>query len=67
MGDNYINASDGLARAIGAAEGKSSGYHYEVAHMTIDQQLQVAQIAALLAIADELSALNPRNYGNPGD
>jgi len=67
MGQSYINASDGLARAIGAAEGKSSGYHYDVSHMTVDQQLQVAQIAALLAIAEELSALNPRNYGNLDD
>lgn len=33
-----------------------------VDHMTIDQRLKVAEIAALLSIAEELSALNPRNY-----
>jgi len=55
--DNYVNASDGLARAIGAAEGKTTGYHYDVEHMTVDQQLKVSEVCALLAIADELSAI----------
>lgn len=55
--DNYVNASDGLARAIGAAEGSTTGYHYETTHMTVDQQLKVAEVCALLAIADELSAI----------
>jgi len=58
--DNYINASDGLARAIGAAEGTSTGYHYNTAHMTVDQQLKVAEVLALLAIADEVNHLRTR-------
>lgn len=55
--DDFINASDTLAKAIGAAEGKSTGYHYETAHMSVDQRLKVAEVSALLAIATELSAI----------
>lgn len=67
MSDSYVNASDNLARAIGAAEGQSTGYHYKIDHMSVDQQLKVAEVCALLAIAEELSALNPRNYSGPGE
>lgn len=57
MGDMYATVADMLAKTIGAAKGKSSGYIYEVDHLTIDQQLKVAQVGALLAIAEELSAI----------
>lgn len=59
--NDYATAWDALAATIGAAEGKSSGSITELDHLTIDQRLQVAQVAALLSIAQELSALNPQN------
>lgn len=62
MADGYAIAWDSLAQTIGAAEGRSSGTISDIDHMTIDQRLKVAEIAALLSIAEELSALNPRNY-----
>lgn len=61
MSNDYGTAWDALASAIGAAEGKSSGSVHDVAHMTVDQQLKVAEIAALLSIAQEISAFNPQN------
>lgn len=62
MTNNYHTACDALGDAIGAAKGQSSGTITEISHMTVDQQLKVAEVAALLSIAQELSALNPRNY-----
>ena len=35
------------------------GNDYE--HLTTDQQLKVAEIAALLSIAQEISSINPNN------
>lgn len=67
MSESYVNAADNLARAIGAAEGSSTGYHYQIDHMTVDQQLKVAEVCALLAIAEELSALNARNDSGPDE
>lgn len=61
MADDYATAWDALAEAIGAAEGRSTGSINEIGHMSVDQQLKVAEVAALLSIAQELSALNPQN------
>lgn len=61
MANDYVNAWDALATAIGAAEGVSSGSIAEIDHLTFEQQIQVAQVAALLSISQELSALNPQN------
>ncbi|CAN5596830.1 hypothetical protein BH24ACT11_BH24ACT11_19950 [soil metagenome] len=58
---DYATAWDSLCQTIGAAEGKSSGYFNEQDHLTIDQRLKVAEVAALLSIAQELSSLNPQN------
>jgi hypothetical protein len=58
---DYNTAWDSLAEAIGAAKGVSSGSITDTIHMTIDQRLKVAEIAALLSISQELSALNPKN------
>lgn len=66
MSDSYNNAADTLGRAIGAAEGSSFGFHYETAHMTPDQQIAVAQVSALLAIAEELSAIRHNGIAQPG-
>lgn len=63
MSNGYALASDVLASAIGAAKGDSSGYIYDVAHMTIDQQLKVAEIAALLSITEELSGIRNGEEG----
>lgn len=58
---DYNTAWDSLAEAIGTAKGASSGSITDTTHMTIDQRLKVAEIAALLSISQELSALNPKN------
>lgn len=55
---DYVNASDALARVIGNAKGLSSGYHNETDHLSIDQQLKVVEIQALLAIAQELNQIH---------
>ncbi|MGY4709065.1 hypothetical protein ACXDF8_05780 [Mycolicibacterium sp. CBM1] len=54
---DYNSAWDSLCKTIGAAEGKSSGYFDNVDHLSIDQRLKVAEVAALLSIAQELSAI----------
>ncbi|WP_425309095.1 hypothetical protein AADG42_10150 [Ammonicoccus fulvus] len=54
---DYNNAWDSLCKTIGAAQDKSSGYFDQVDHLTIDQRLKVAEIAALLSISQELSAI----------
>lgn len=61
MSHDYSTAWDALARAIGAAKGQSSGSITDVDHLTVDQRLKVAEVAALLSISQELSALNPQN------
>jgi hypothetical protein len=61
MSNDYAAAWDALADAIGAAEGKSSGSFNQQDHLTVDQRLKAAEVAALLSIAQELSALNPQN------
>jgi hypothetical protein len=61
MANDYATAWDTLAAAIGSAQGYSSGSITEIEHLTTDQQLKVAEVAALLSIAQELSALNPNN------
>ena len=61
MGNDYATAWDTLAQIIGRAKGDSSGYVTEIEHLTLDQQLKVAQIAAMLSIAQEISDLNPQN------
>ncbi len=50
-------ASDTLAEAIGVAKGQSTGYLYDTEHMGVDQKLKVAEVTALLAIAEELNTL----------
>lgn len=54
---DYNTAWDTLTQAIGAAKGQSSGYIDQVDHMTVDQRLKVAEVAALLSISQELSAI----------
>lgn len=69
MSNDYGTAWDSLATAIGAAEGKPSGSIRNVEHLTVDQQLKVAEIAALLSISQEISSLNPNNtihFGEDG-
>ncbi|MEE2522635.1 hypothetical protein V1639_10725 [Pseudarthrobacter sp. J75] len=61
MSNDYSTAWDSLAETIGAAKGQSSGSITDVDHLTVDQRLKVAEVAALLSIAQELSALNPQN------
>lgn len=55
---DYATAWDTLAQAIGRAKGTSSGTVTEVEHLSIDQQLKVAEIAALLSISQELSQIH---------
>lgn len=61
MSNDYATAWDSLAATIGRAKGKSSGYIDDIEHLTIDQQLKVAEISALLSIAQEISSFNPNN------
>lgn len=58
---DYEDSFDRLARVIGNAEGKSSGYLDRTEHLTVDQQLKVCEISALLSIAQEINHL--RNEG----
>lgn len=55
--NDYSMAWDTLVKAIGAAKGQSSGYIDDAQHLTIDQQLKAAEVAALLSISQELSAI----------
>ncbi|WP_104164761.1 hypothetical protein [Arthrobacter sp. SX1312] len=57
MTNDYASAWDSLAAAIGAAEGKSSGSFDRQDHLTVDQRLKAAEVAALLSIAQELSGI----------
>lgn len=66
MSDSYSNASDTLAAAIGAAKNSSVGYHYDTEHMTVDQRLKVAEILALLSIAEDLSAIRHHGIARSG-
>jgi hypothetical protein len=61
MSHDYSTAWDALTDAIGAAKGQSAGSIRDQHHLTVDQRLKVAEVAALLSIAQELSALNPQN------
>lgn len=61
MADDYNAAWGALTDAIGAAKGESAGSIIDVEHLSVDQRLKVAEITALLSIAQELSALNPQN------
>lgn len=61
MANDYAVAWEALSTAIGAAKGVSSGSIDDIDHLTFDNQIKVAQVAALLSIAQELSALNPQN------
>jgi hypothetical protein len=65
--NDYATAWDALAEAIGAAKGLSSGSIDDIAHLTTDQQLKVAEIAAILSVAQEISALNPQNTTTRSD
>lgn len=57
MSNDYATAWDSLCDAIGAAKGKSSAVFDDRAHLTTDQRLKAAEVAALLSIAQELSAI----------
>ncbi len=61
MSNDYANAWDALGKAIGSVKGSSSGSITEMEALTTDQRLKAAEVAALLSIAQELSALNPNN------
>lgn len=61
MSNDYSTAWDALAETIGAAKGQSSGSITDIEHLDTDQRLKVVEIAALLSIAQEVSALNPQN------
>lgn len=61
MSHDYSTAWDALTDAIGAAKGQRAGSITDQEHLTVDQRLKVAEVAALLSIAQELSALNPQN------
>ncbi|MFW0774511.1 hypothetical protein ACLRGI_15225 [Paenarthrobacter nitroguajacolicus] len=61
MSNDYSTAWDALAETIGAAKHQSSGSITELEHLDTDQRLKVVEIAALLSIAQEISALNPQN------
>ena len=61
MSNDYDAAWDVLGGAIGRAQGHSSGSIDDIAHLSVDQQLKVVEISALLSIAQELSSLNPQN------
>lgn len=66
MTQDYVTAWDALTETIGAARDKSSGRINDLDHLNIDQRLKVIQIAALLAISEEISALNPNNTTTRG-
>ncbi|UWX97356.1 hypothetical protein N2K95_01260 [Arthrobacter zhaoxinii] len=67
MSNDYSTAWDALTEAIGAAKGSSAGSIADQDHLTVDQRLKVAEIAALLSIAQELSSLNPQNTTTSDD
>ncbi len=67
MSNDYSTAWDALTEAIGAAKGQSAGSITDQDHLTVDQRLKVAEVAALLSIAQELSALNPQNTSSHDD
>ncbi|MGO4491148.1 hypothetical protein AB4Y86_03495 [Arthrobacter sp. 2YAF22_2] len=67
MSNDYGTAWDALTDAIGAAKGQSAGSITDQDHLTIDQRIKVAEVAALLSIAQELSALNPQNTSSRDD
>lgn len=55
--NDYSSAWDSLAQTIGAAKNQGSGSFDDLDHLTIDQRLKVAEVAALLSIAQELSGI----------
>jgi hypothetical protein len=66
---DYSAAWDTLSQAIGSAKGQSSGSITNMDHLTTDQQFKVAEITALLSIAQELSGIhhagiNPKYDGS---
>ncbi|MGJ9371827.1 hypothetical protein [Nesterenkonia sp. CF4.4] len=63
--NDYSTAWDSLCDTIGRAQGKSSGTITELDGLSVDQRLKVAEVSALLSIAQELSALNPQNTTTP--
>lgn len=54
---DYATAWDSLANAIGSGKGQSYGSIDDVEHLTTDQRIEVAKIAALLSISQELSLI----------
>lgn len=63
---DYATAWDALCETIGAAKNRNSGTFDDQDHLTTDQRLKAAEVAALLSIAQELSALNPQNTQTRG-
>ncbi|MEJ6489391.1 hypothetical protein PQI23_06625 [Leucobacter sp. USCH14] len=62
---DYANAWDLLASAIGAAKNESAGSIADVSHLTVDQRIEVAKVAALLSISQELSGLRQGEGAGP--
>jgi hypothetical protein len=60
---DYNTAWSTLGNAIGAVKGQSSGSIDDVGHLSPDQQIEVAKVAALLSIAQELSAIRADGIG----
>jgi len=67
MTNDYATAWDTLAAAIGRAKGLSSGTISDIEHLSTDQQLKVAEVAALLSISQELSQIHHEGIARHGD
>jgi len=61
MSTDYATAWRALTEAIGAAD-DSAGSFERQERLTVDQRLKAAEVAALLSIAQELSAMRARDY-----
>lgn len=59
--NGYSTAWDSLCEAIGHGQGISSGSIGDLDGLSTDQRLKVAEVAALLSIAEELSVLNDQS------
>lgn len=64
---DYSFTSDMLADVIGRAKGKSSAVHDDVKHLSVDQQLKVCEIKALLAISQELNQIQHNGINIDGN
>ena len=67
MSDNWASAWDALCNTIGAAKGSSAGYFDDQDHLTTEQRLKVAEVAALLSISQEINHLRHALQGEDVD